>query len=196
MDLSSYAELAVRLANTAADGEQETGGGDDGGNIFSLVGLCALLTDLEFAHSGATRSDLDAMHGLRIEFRQIFSACAAGNGAEAVGRLNALLVRHPAHPQLSGHDGEAWHLHVTPSGCVADRFAAAATMGLAVMVTKLGTGQFRLCSAPCCQQVFIDTTPNGSRRYCSVRCSSKVNLTALGEHQRTGGDPAIPTPAG
>jgi predicted RNA-binding Zn ribbon-like protein len=195
VDLSSYAELAVRLANSAADGEEQTGGADDVGNIFSLDGLCALLTDLEFAHSGAARGDLDAMRGLRIEFREIFSACTAGNGAEAVDRLNALLVRHPAHPQISGHDGEPWHLHLAPSGSVADRYAAAAAMGLAAMVTRLGTGRLRFCSAPSCQQVFIDATTSGTRRYCSVRCSSRVNLTALGERQRTSGEVTIPTPA-
>jgi predicted RNA-binding Zn ribbon-like protein len=195
VDLSSCAELAVRLANTAVvDGEEETGGAETRGNIFNLDGLRTLLTDLRFAHSGATRSDLDAMRGLRIEFREIFSACAAGNGAEAVDRLNALLVQHPAHPQISGHDGEPWHLHLAPSGCVADRYAAASAMGLAAMVTRLGTGRFRFCAAPSCQQVFIDTTANGSQRYCSVRCSSRVNLTALRKRRRTGGDAAIPTP--
>jgi predicted RNA-binding Zn ribbon-like protein len=193
VDLSSYAELAVRLAN-AADGEEQTAGAETDSNIFSLTGLRALLTDLEFAHTGATRSDLDAMRVLRIELRQIFSACAAGNGAEAVDRLNALLVRHPAHLQISGHDGEAWHLHLTPSGCVSDRYAAASAMGLAAMVTRLGTCRFRFCTAPSCQQVFIDTTTNGSRRYCSVRCSSRVNLTALRERRHPGGNAAIPTP--
>lgn len=193
MDLSSYAELAVRLAN-AADGEEQTAGAETGDNIFGLDGLRALLTDLEFAHSGPTRSDLDALRGLRIELREIFSACAAGNGTEAVDRLNTLLVRHPAHPQISGHDGEPWHLHLAPSGCVSDRYAAASAMGLAAMVTRLGTGRLRFCTAPSCQQVFIDTTANGSRRYCSVRCSSRVNLTALRERRRTDGDATIRTP--
>ncbi|HLX50699.1 MAG TPA: CGNR zinc finger domain-containing protein [Streptosporangiaceae bacterium] len=195
MDLSSYAELAVRLANSAADGEEGTDGEPARGNIVSLDGLRALLTDLEFAHSGTTRGDLDAMRGLRTELREIFSACAAGNGAEAVDRLNGLLVRHPAHPQISGHDGEPWHLHLAPSGCVCDRYAAAAAMGLAAMLTRHGTCRFRFCTAPSCQQVFIDTTTNGSRRYCSVRCSSRVNLTALRERRRTGGGAAIPAPA-
>jgi predicted RNA-binding Zn ribbon-like protein len=195
VDLSAYAELAVRLANTAADGEEETCGGDDVGNIFGLDGLHALLTDLEFPDTRATRTDLDAMRRLRIEFREIFAACAAGNGTEAVDRLNALLIQHPVHPQISAHDGQPWHLHLTQSGCVADRYAAGSAMGLATMVTRLGADRLRLCGAPSCQGVFIDTTTDRSRRYCSERCASRANVTAFRTRRTAGPPDVLPTAA-
>jgi predicted RNA-binding Zn ribbon-like protein len=196
VDLSTYAELAVRLANTAVDGEEETSGGDDGDNISTLDGLRALLTDLQIPHTGATRSDLAAMQGLRIEFREIFAACAAGNGTEAVERLNALLIQHPVHPQISGHDGQPWHVHLTQSGGVADRYAAGSAMGVAGLLTKLGAERLGVCRAASCLGVFIDTSTNRSRRYCSDRCASRANVTAFRARRRASSAPdVLPTAA-
>ena len=117
MDLNSYAELAVRLVNTS-------GGGEDGDRLTNLDGLRALVADREHLSAGMTRNDLEALRDLRGEFRAFFAACAAGDGEDAAARLNALLIQHPVHPQLSGHDGQPWHVHYTESGSVADKYAA------------------------------------------------------------------------
>jgi predicted RNA-binding Zn ribbon-like protein len=195
VDLSAYAHLAVRLANSAADGKEETGGREDADNISTLDGLRTLLTKVEFPDIRATRSDLDAICGLRTEFREIFTACAAGNGAEAVDRLNSLLIRHPVHPQITNHDGQPWHLHLTQGGSVADRYAAAAAMGLATLLTRLGPDRLGVCTALSCGAVFVDSSPSHSRRYCSERCSSRSNVTALRARRRTGGTASLPTAA-
>src|SRR3981081_122294 len=143
VDLTTYAELAVRLANTAADDDDNTY------RLPRMDGLRALVADRQHLNGG-TRSDLEALRELRSEFRQIFEACAAGNGEEAAARLNALLIQHPVHPQLSGHDGQPWHVHFTDSGSVADKYAAGAAMGLAVRITDLGIERFGVCQAPPC----------------------------------------------
>jgi predicted RNA-binding Zn ribbon-like protein len=192
VDLSSYAELAVRLANAAGD-EEEAGGGDDGHTISTLEGLRGLLTDLQFPDTRVTRGDLDAMRVLRAEFREIFTASAAGNGTEAVGRLNALLIQHPVHPQIFSHDDEPWHLHLTQGGGVADRYAAGSAMGLATLITTLGLDRLGICGAPSCQGVFIDTSTNRSRRYCSERCASRANVTAFRARRRSGPADVLPT---
>ena len=136
MDLNSYAELAVRLVNTAG------GGGEDGDRLVNLDGLRALVADREHLNTGVTRNDLDALRALRSDFRAFFVACAAGDGEDAAAQLNALLIQHPVHPQLSGHDGQQWHVHYTESGSVADKYAAGAVMGLAVRLTDLGLDRF------------------------------------------------------
>ena len=136
MDLNSYAELAVRLVNTAG------AGGEDGDRLANLDGLRTLVADREHLNTGVTRNDLDAMRGLRAELRAFFVACADDDGEDAAARLNALLIQHPVHPQLSGHDGQPWHVHYTESGSVADRYAAGAVMGLAVRLTDVGIDRF------------------------------------------------------
>lgn len=193
MDLSAYAELAVRLAN-AASGEQAASGADSH-NICTLDGLRSMLTDLQFADTQVTRSDLDAMRALRIEFRKIFAASAEGNGTEAVERLNALLVQHPVHPEFSRHDGQPWHLHLTQGGGAADRYAAGSAMGLAMLVAQLGTDRLGVCATPSCQRVFIDTSSNRSRRYCGERCASRANVTTLPARRRAGPPDVLPTAA-
>ena len=178
MDLNSYAELAVRLVNTAG------GGGEDGDRLVNLDGLRALVADREHLNTGVTRNDLDALRALRAEFRAFFVACAAGDGEDAAAQLNALLIQHPVHPQLSGHDGQRWHVHYTESGSVADKYAAGAVMGLAVRLTDLGIDRFGVCQAPGCLGVFIDTSTSNTRRYCSDRCMNRANVSAFRARKR------------
>jgi hypothetical protein len=84
------------------------------------------------------------------------------------------MIQHPVHPQLSGHDGQAWHVHYTETGSMADKYAAGAAMGLAVQLSELGAERFGTCQAVPCQGVFIDSTPDGTRLYCSDRCAARA----------------------
>lgn len=179
MDLSSYAELAVRLVNTASPGQE---GGD---LLTSVDGLRSLVADREHLNHGITRADLDALRMVRDEFRAFFVACSEGNGAAAAERLNDLLIQFPVHPQLSGHDGQPWHVHYTESGSMSDKYAAGAAMGLAVRLADLGIDRFGVCQAPPCQGAFIDTSVNRTRRYCSDRCATRANVTAYRARKRT-----------
>lgn len=169
MDLSSYADLAVRLVNTASLGHE---GGD---LLVTMDGLRALVADREHLNHGITRADLEALRQLRDEFLAFFVACSQDDGADAAARLNDLLIRYPVHPQLSGHDGQPWHVHYTESGSVSDKYAAGATMGLAVRLADLGLDRFGVCQAAPCQGVFIDTTLDGTRLYCSERCAKRAS---------------------
>lgn len=178
VELSSYAELAVRLVNTASLGHE---GGD---LLTSMDGLRSLVADREHLNHSISRADLESLRMLREEFRGFFVACSQGNGADAADRLNELLIQYPVHPQLSGHDGQAWHVHYTESGSMSDKYAAGAAMGLAVRLADLGIDRFGVCQASPCQGAFIDTSVNRTRRYCSDRCASRANVTAYRARKR------------
>jgi predicted RNA-binding Zn ribbon-like protein len=178
LDLTSYAELAVRLVNTASLGHE---GGD---RLATVDGLKALVADRQHLNTGVNRTDLEALRDLRTEFREFFEACTHGDGGDAAARLNALLIQHPVHPQLSAHDGQAWHVHYTESGSVSDKYAAGSVMGLAVRLADIGIERFGVCQATPCQGVFIDTTTSRTRRYCSDRCTNRANVTAYRARQR------------
>lgn len=177
MDLSVYADLAVRLANTDM-GAEKTGDGE-AHDISTVEGLRALLAGQPYGRLGIGRGDLESMQVLRAELRAVFEACAAGQGEAAVHRLNALLIQHPVHPQISGHDGEPWHLHLTQGGCLADRYAAGAAMGLATVLTEIGADRLGVCHAAGCRRVYIDKTTNRSRRYCSDQCVARASVRTL-----------------
>jgi predicted RNA-binding Zn ribbon-like protein len=166
VDLASYADLVVELVNTGCPAEPERD------SLRDLDTLRQLLTIRPHLSGRVTRQDLDAMRELRAALRNIFDSVARGDEDGAIERLNSLLIQHPVHPQMSGHDGRRWHLHLTEGGSVPDRYAAGAAMGLAVYVSDHGIGRLRICAAPSCGNVFFDNTAGGSRRFCSGRCAA------------------------
>jgi len=180
VDLISYAALAVHLVNHE--------------DLSNLDGLRTLLGETGRGLQAAriTRSDLDAMRELREELSALFQAVAKGDEEDAVERLNMLLIRHPVHPQITRHDGQRWHMHLIEGGRVYDHYAVCAVMGLATLVTRLGLDRLGLCQAAPCTRVFIDTSSNKSRRYCSERCASRANVARYRARRRTRAKTAKP----
>jgi hypothetical protein len=102
-----------------------------------------------------------------------------------VTRLNELLERHPVTPMISDHDPARLHMHVANrAASVAELLVGESLMGLANLVCDLGPERFGVCEAERCDRVFVDTSPNRSRRYCSERCSSRANVAAYRARQR------------
>ena len=190
MDLTAYAELAVRLVNSADNGD----GHDD--RLSSPEAFRALTADRPHLAGQIAHNDLEALRQLRGELTSIFMASVEGDEPAAVGRLNALLIRHPVHPVISGHDNQRWHLHLSDGGSVADRYAAGAVIGLATIVTQLGADRLGVCTLASCHGVFIDASTNRSRRYCSEHCASRANVTAFRARRRTGSAGPASTAAG
>jgi len=126
-----------------------------------------------------TPADLAPLRRLRAALADVVDRSAAGDGPGVVERLNALLERHPIRPRISGHDHQSWHLHVTDTDAtVAEYLIAEALFGLAVLVTELGADRLGRCAAPGCGRAYLDTSPNRSRRFCSQRCATRVNVAA------------------
>ncbi|MFD1936194.1 CGNR zinc finger domain-containing protein [Nonomuraea mangrovi] len=121
--------------------------------------------------------ELPDENGLREELASVFALADAGKHEEAVELLNELLARHPVRPQISAHDGQDWHLHLSEGGPV---------MGLAVVVTELGADRLGVCREARCSKVFVDTSSNRSRRYCSERCASRANVAAYRARRKSG----------
>jgi predicted RNA-binding Zn ribbon-like protein len=146
--------------------------------------------------------DLDALRHLRDELTAVFSACSQGDPAVGVDRLNALLISHPVHPVIVPAAGQArrerrpYQLSLSGSGSVSDRFTTGAVMGLATVLTQFGPDRLGRCGLACCTGVFADTSPNGSRRYCSEQCANRANVTAFRFRRRTGAGGSAGTAAG
>src|SRR5262245_9760117 len=171
VNLSSYAELAVRLANTAvqAPGEPDP--------LGSTAACSNALGD--YLTGPVTRRDLVVLQHLRDEFTAIFAAAARGADQDAMARMNALLVQFPIQPEMANHDDQRWHVHLAPHGSVSDRFAAGAAIGVALTVSLLGVSRLGVCAIASCPRVFIDASPGKSRRYCTQHTAAKGNVSAL-----------------
>ena len=140
MDLVSYSDYAVRLVNTADSARP------DRDALADMAALRNFLADAPAQRARATRRDLVARRLLRDRLVRISEAVDAGHPRDAVHRLNALLVEHPIRPQISGHDDEDWHLHLTERGDVAARYAAKGGEGLSVLLLS-GVSPLGVCAA-------------------------------------------------
>jgi predicted RNA-binding Zn ribbon-like protein len=121
----------------------------------------------------------------QLHLRPVFEASNNHEEQAVVARLNELLAEHPVTPYISGHDATTWHLHVADdSSSVAEVLIAESLMGLANLVCDLGATRLGVCDAAPCENVFVDTSPNQSRRYCSDRCSSRANVQAYRARQK------------
>jgi predicted RNA-binding Zn ribbon-like protein len=190
VDLTTYAELAVRLVNSGP----QCGGHQD--QLSDPDAFRELMADRSDLRGQVTLGDMEALRLLRGELTAIFLASVEGDADRAVDRLNALLISHPVHPVISGHDKQPWHLHLSDGGSVSDRCAAGAVIGLATVVTQFGADRLGVCTLASCQGVFIDTGPHRSRRYCSEQCASRASVTAFRFRRRAGSGGSASTAAG
>lgn len=169
MDFLRYADSAAALLNAEpADPEA----------------LVAHLAGRTWLHDQVTPRDVRVLRTFCTRLRAVFEASDAGRVADVVAGLNELLAEHPVTPMISDHDG-VLHLHVADrTASVADLLVGEALMGLATLVCDLGPSRLGVCSAAPCRAVYVDTSPNQSRRYCSERCSSRANVAAYRARRR------------
>jgi predicted RNA-binding Zn ribbon-like protein len=109
--------------------------------------------------------------------REVFEA---GSADAAASLVNAQLAGTGAHPRLEKHDGEPWHLHFTAADdTLVTGWAAGCATGLAVVLGSELYDRLGVCTAPRCDRVYVDTSRNGTRRYCSTACQNRVKTAAF-----------------
>jgi predicted RNA-binding Zn ribbon-like protein len=130
------------------------------------------------------RADAEELRAAAAELRAVFEAVAAGDVDTAALRVNQLLARTGARPALDNHDGEGWHLHFHGSqDTLANGWAAGCATGLAVVLGTDDRGRLGLCTAPRCDRAYVDTSRNGTRRFCSTACQNRVKTAAFRSRQ-------------
>ena len=170
MDFIRYAERAASLVNADLPDE---------------AALHEHLADRAWLHSSVEAADVPSLRSFQAELRPVFEASDVDDVPLVVGSLNDLLASHPVTPMISDHDPARLHMHVTNrASSVAELLIAESLMGLANLVCDLGATRLGICSEARCDHVFVDTSPNQTRRYCSDRCSSRANVAAFRARQK------------
>jgi len=172
VNLASFAELAVRLVNSAVCES-------DADPLRSCAAFGEFVSDRPFLAGPVTRYDLDRLKLLRADLAVIFGRAVEGSHQVAADRLNALLMTHPVHPVLVRHDGEPWHVHLSATGSVTDRYAAASVGSLCLLISQFGAERLGVCAIASCDRVYVDASSNKSRRYCAHHSASRGNVTSL-----------------
>ena len=157
----------------------------DLGDAASLIDF---LHERAWLHDAVTERDPVVLRKFVRELRPVFEASDDGDERRVVNLLNELLAKHPVTPYIAGHGGDGgdhWHMHVADrQSSVSELLVAESLMGLSTLVCDLGATRLGVCRASNCSNVFVDTSPNQSRRYCSDRCSSRANVAAYRARQK------------
>lgn len=128
--------------------------------------------------SRVTAEQARELAGWAGRVRPVFVAGDAGRTDEAARLVNALLADTQARPRLDRFDdGWSLHFHGPDDGVVLGWMAGVAS-ALALVVGSAWAGRLGVCDADPCDRVFVDETKNGTRRYCSTRCQSRVKAAA------------------
>lgn len=181
MELTEYAPLAVHLVNTV---NPDRPGSDV---LTGIDEVLALVGDHRRWEQDTTLRDVEVLRRVRARLREVFERAAAGDDTGAVAVLNALLDESVVSPQITAHEGTGWHLHLTSdSRAPGPAHAASAVMGLAAALTAIGVDRLGVCRGSGCRDVFLDTSSNRTRRYCSPRCATRANVTAHRARARSG----------
>ncbi|GAA5177860.1 CGNR zinc finger domain-containing protein [Rugosimonospora acidiphila] len=164
MNFDAYAHRAVDLVNAPLD---------------DLDDLRSLFDSGSRLQCETTERDIAALRRAQKRLREVFELGTGHRDAEAVAALNALLDAHPVQPRISGHDAADWHMHVTSRGStISAEYLAGAVWGLAVWLCEYGSARFGVCADERCGNVYLDTSSNCCRRFCSERCATRSHVAA------------------
>jgi predicted RNA-binding Zn ribbon-like protein len=169
VDFVRYAEQSAVLLNT---------------ELPDVAALQEHLAGRDWLVEQSTDRDCMLLRKFQRELRPVYEASAEGDGATVVDLLNDLMVRYPITPRISDHAGDL-HIHAaSKTQTVAELLVGEALIGLAFLVCDVGPTRLGICDASPCTNVYVDTSPNASRRYCSDRCSSRANVAAYRARQK------------
>lgn len=122
------------------------------------------------------RNDLQRCKALRGRLSHVLTAPSA---ADLVTRLNAIIAEVAPGAEVVARADRGWALALTPRARsrLDERLAAIAVGELVDLVSTVGPERMKSCDAAPCREIFVDTSRNARRRYCSRRCANRLNAT-------------------
>jgi predicted RNA-binding Zn ribbon-like protein len=183
--VSASVELVNRLTSGEARGRSFTAPTDPEAQAAAVME--ALGTIGRYPRVPVTPADGAEFATAAGRLREVFAAVARDDVNAAAVQVNWLLADTGARPQLDRHDGEPWHLHFHGhDDSLAVGWAAGCATGLAVVLGSEGYGRLGVCTADRCDRVYVDTSRNGTRRFCSTACQNRVKAAAFRARTTTG----------
>jgi predicted RNA-binding Zn ribbon-like protein len=112
--------------------------------------------------------------------REVFEAVTDGRIDDAAAVVNALLAANGARPQLDRVDGEPWQVHFHGADdSIGVGWSAGCATGLAMAIGGGLAGRLGVCQAVRCDRVYVDTSRNGARQFCSTACQNRTKAAAF-----------------
>jgi predicted RNA-binding Zn ribbon-like protein len=134
-----------------------------------------------------TAHEADELATLSVALRSVFAAVGDGDLDTAAEQVNRLLDDTRAQPRLNRHDEQLWHLHYQgTTGGLTAIWAGVCATALAIVLGSDSRHRLGICTAPRCDRVYVDTSHNGSRRFCSIPCQNRVKNAAFRARTQSG----------
>jgi len=134
-------------------------------------------------HRPVRKADLATVGAFLARWGDVVDEPAEARRAEL---LNDLLAATAAHPRLTNHVGDGWHLHYrAPELPVGEVVAALVAVGTALHLTGRGMHRLGRCAAPDCDRAFGDFSRTGRQRYCGTACSNRDAVRRHRERARS-----------
>ena len=145
--------------------------------------LTATLREHDVHEPAATAADATALRPWAARLRAVFEAGTVPAKAELA---DALLLAADCRPRLVSHGaGQPFHFHYAPVQTgLAPRVRALTAAGVAHVIDSGWGTRLRTCDRDGCGVAFLDTSRNGRRHFCSVRCANQVNVASHRRRQR------------
>jgi len=142
-----------------------------------------------------TAAEVAALRPWTPRLREVFAATAVADKAVLA---DALLVAADCRPRLVSHGaGKPYHFHFAPAETgLAARVRALTAAGVAHVIDGGGGSRLRTCDKEGCGVAFIDTSRNGRRHFCAVRCANQVNVANHRQRRRATAGHGTVSPAG
>lgn len=184
MKLDSYADTGVLVSAALVNGL--TPGFSQGKPITVMEPMTAIRKALAIDRPSLAKirgREGPGFVALAERLREVFAVLEDGNIDHAAALLNQLLARHPATPHLAKEDG-IWRMHHHPEKAeVLPMWTSICAEALARMIGDQRAERLGICSAINCDRVFVDTSKNGSRRFCTVACQNRTKTAAFRQRQ-------------
>lgn len=167
--------LAAELVNAAAPATL----GAPAPGTWTVAEAERILRDHQIRRSALTAAAAGELQAWATRLRTAFEAEQVEDRCAAV---NTLLLEGTARAYLTTHDSLRPHLHfAADDDDVVARVKAVTSGSLAIFVMEAEGGRLGVCARNDCATVFVDTSRNGLRNYCSARCG---NTDAVRRHRR------------
>lgn len=131
--------------------------------------------------AGAGTSDGDGEEATAVADR-LHAVFAAGDTADRAAAVNAMLTETAVRPELVLEEGSvtgAWRVPHAKDALLASA-ALALREHLLTRPDRLG-----VCADRQCADIYVDASPAGHRRFCSVTCQNRTRVAAFRERRRS-----------
>lgn len=152
---------------------------------LDLAGLVALVNDWGSRprEVGAREAPGSSAEKIAVADR-LHAVFAAADSGERARLVNAMLASADVRPEMAQEDGvlvAGWSVP-EPPGALLAAAALALREHLAAHPDRVG-----VCADRQCADVYVDASPAGHRRFCSVTCQNRTRIAAFRERRRAAG---------